>query len=79
MIHPLTKDDLLRGDIDGTGDLELFDVTCIQRYLCLMKTPYPIGTTVSYNRINITDSGTDRSVSLFICSFPNSESPASMY
>lgn len=38
---------VLRGDVDDTGELDSADVTLIMRHLIRVKTPYPIGETVS--------------------------------
>ena len=33
----------MRADVDGSGELSIYDVTVIQFWLSGMKTPYPIG------------------------------------
>ena len=34
---------LMNGDVDGNGELDIIDVTYIQRYLAFMDVPFPIG------------------------------------
>lgn len=34
---------LRAADVDGDGDLQITDVTLLQRYLAEMDVPYPIG------------------------------------
>ena len=51
-IHASIPDEILdgivmRADVDNTGELDSADVTFIMRHLIRVKTPYPIGETVS--------------------------------
>ena len=40
------RSELMRGDVDRDGELDVSDATFIQRYATNIRVPYPIGETV---------------------------------